>query len=153
KVVGLFNRLQAIHLDGTVSFPAGLLYVDLEGAALHLRKMVLPIPPGLHVHVRPAPHVTRLPPGQVFREALTLPLPLKVCNPLRHALLAATAAAGAVVADQLCAAATVTFSVGVFPVEPGMSFTPFSPAHPDVFTVSLVGQAIANQVVLSHTVR
>jgi hypothetical protein len=146
--VGLFNRIQARHLDGRLNLSPDVVYVDLVDGVLELAKRVLPLPEDLMLTERLLPRVTRLEAGQEFKEELLVPVPVAVKQPYRRALLAGENRDGDVVADKPDKAHTVLFSLGVFPITAEMKFRPVSPAYPTVFWAP--GSAAAEQVVLTH---
>src|SRR5262245_62844764 len=58
-------------------------YVDFEDPVLLLGKLVLSVPPGLQTAGRPVPCAARLAKNDVFRDQLSLPVPVAVNNPYR----------------------------------------------------------------------
>jgi hypothetical protein len=148
--VGLFNRIQGVHLDGRLNLSADVVYVDFVDGVLELAKRVLPVPEGLKVSERLMPHVTRLEAGQEFKEELVVPVPVAVNQPYRRALLAGKNPGADVVADKPVGAHTVLFSLGVFPIPAEMRLMPVSPAYPKIFHVWPPGPALSGQVVLTH---
>jgi hypothetical protein len=151
--VGLFNRIQTIHLDGRLNLSPDLVYVDIVDGVLELAKRVLPVPDDLMVTERRLPHVTRLEAGQQFQEELVVPVPVAVNQPYRRALLAAENRGGDVVADMPVQAHTVLFSVGVFPITAEMRLRHVSPSYPRAFFVWPPGPAVQGQVVLTQRVK
>ena len=148
--VGLFNRIQTVHLDGRPNLSPHLVYVDFVDGVLELAKRVLPLPDDLMVTGRRLPHVTRLEAGQEFQENLVVPVPVAVNQPYRHGLLASKNPGGDVVADKPVQAHTVLLSLGVFPITAEIKLTPVSPAYPQIFRLWPPGSAVAGQVVLTH---
>lgn len=151
--VGLFNRLAAPRLDGTLSYAPENVYVDFEAPTLQLRKTVLPIPEGLRMAERETPAVTLLPDGQAFQEEFFLSSPVAVRNPFRRALLAGSSPGAEVVADVAAEAYLVTFAVGVFAVLPEWRLHPVSPGNPEVYRVWPPGPPVDGQVVLQQEAR
>jgi hypothetical protein len=149
--VGIFNRLEDGGRGGAPFRPENA-YIDLEGTTLRVQKIVLPVPKGLAMTARPVPNVTRLPPGQDFREDLSLPLPIPVYNPLRRAELAAASPRETIVAAYPKIASTVELDIGVFESSPVIKFIPISAEFPDIYRLWPPGPPVDNQIVLSETV-
>lgn len=148
--VGLFNRLEGVHMDGRVNLSPDLIYVDVQGTVLELSKLVLPIPQGLQMSEQALPHVTKLDAGKEFKEEITLRVPVEVFQPYRRALLKGQNPEADIVADKPMKADAVQFSLGVFAVDSHMKFVPVSPAYPDVFRVWPPGPALDGQVLLIY---
>jgi hypothetical protein len=149
--VGLFNRIQGVHLDGRLNLSADVVYVDFVDGVLELAKRVLPVPESLKVSERLMPRVTRLEAGQEFKEDVVVPGPVAVNHPYRRALLAGKNPGGDVVADKSVPAQAVHFSLGVFQITAEMTVQPVSPAYPKIFWAP--ASASAEQVVLTHRVK
>ena len=150
--MGTFNRLEVTSQEGIPTIQPENAYIDLEGTTLRIQKMVLLIPKDLTMTARPVPHVTRLPPGQTFKEEFLLRHPIRVYNPLQRAQLAAASPRATIVADDSKQANSVAFYLGVFRTIPGTKFIPVSDELPDVYRVWPPGPAVDNQVVLVETV-
>jgi hypothetical protein len=148
--VGLFNRIEGVHLDGRLNLSADVVYVDFVDGVVALAKRVLALPAGLKVTERLMPHVTRLEAGQEFKEELVVPVPVAVNQPYRRALLVGKNPGTDVVADKPAQAHTVVLSLGAFPIEAEMRLMPVSPAYPKIFHVWPPGPAVDGQVVLTH---
>ena len=149
--VGIFNRIELTGKDGTPTVRPENAYIDLEGSTLRIQKMVLPIPEGLAMTARPVPYVTRLPPGQVFREEFVLSLPIRTYNPMKRAELAAASPRATIVADDPKSANSVAFYVGVFQSRPGTKFIPVLEEFPDVYRFWPPGPGVDAQIVLSES--
>jgi hypothetical protein len=147
--VGLFNRIQSANLDGTASYAAENVYIDVDSGTLHLQKLALAVPAGLHMSARPIPAITLLDDQQVFTEEFTLTLPVAAQNPFRRAQLAMSQPGSAVQADKPEQATAIVLSVGAFQVDPTWRFTPVSPASPTIFQVWPPGPPVDRQVVLT----
>lgn len=143
--VGIFNRIQRVHPDGTISFDADTAYVELSGGVLFVSKMALPIPPGLNMAAYVPPHASRVAAGSAFTETISLLLPIKVMHPFRRAMLK-----GQVVADVPASATAVEFRVGAFPCDEQCRLVADNPAHPEALAVSPPGPAVARQELLSQ---
>jgi hypothetical protein len=148
--VGLFNRIQGVHLDGRLNLSADVVYVDFMDGVVELAKRVLSVPDGLKVNELLMPRVTRLEAGQEFKEDFVVSVPIAVNQPYRRALLRGKNPAGDVVADKPVQAHTVLLSLGVFPITGEMRLMPVSPAYPKIFSVWPPGLAVDGQVVLTH---
>jgi hypothetical protein len=148
--IGLFNRLQSVHMDGRVNLSPDLIYVDFKDNVLELSKMVLPIPSGLQVAEKVLPHVTKVDAGKEFKEEITLKIPVEAFQPYRYALLKGQNAEADIVADKPLKAESIQVSIGAFAVDAHMKFVPVSPAYPDVFRVWPPGPAADGQVLLVH---
>jgi hypothetical protein len=144
--VALFNRVPLELPDGTAVYAPEIGYLELDGDTLAIRKIALPIPPGLTMTAYVPPAVTRLVARGMLRETMRLAIPVKVMQPFRRALLA-----GQVTADRPATAQKLTVEVGVFLVDEGLILEPADPAHRDVFTVAQPGLAVARQEILSRT--
>lgn len=132
--IGLFNWIPWSRPDGTVNYPSSTAYVELVEDVLLLRKMVLPVPPGLRVTAPPNPYATRIPARSTFTERIYLNVPVAVLQPHRAATLRLEHAAE-VVADAPAKARLLRLEIGVFPIDEGIQLIPENPAHPHVLTV------------------
>ncbi len=146
--IGIFNWIRATRADGTLDFQAEAPYVELTDDTLLVRKMALPVPPGLQVTAYVPPPASRIGANKSFSERLVLPIPVKVMQPLRAALVGLKAA-GQVVADSPAKAQKLRLEVGVFPIDDQCRLEAENPAHPKVLTALPPGPAIARQQVLS----
>lgn len=144
--VGVFNRIAATQPDGTLLFSPDLCYVEIEHDVLLVRKMALPIPEGLSMTAYVPPYASRLPAGQKLSERVRLPLPVKVMQPFKRALLK-----GQVVADRPVSARSLMVEVGIFPIDGSVQLVAENPAFPDVFTALPPGPAVTRQHVLSKS--
>jgi len=147
--VGVFNRIESAEPNGAMKYPSNLVYVDLEDSTLRVRKMVLPIPFGLTMTVRPVPYVTRVGPQQSFTEEFSLEAPIAAYDPLTRAALAGANPGADVVANRPEQARRLIFSVGVFRSDPGFRFIPVSHQDPDIYRVWPPGPPVDRQQVLS----
>jgi hypothetical protein len=81
KTAFLFNLLHRTGPSGGDEPNPDLVYVHQNGGLLVVAKRVLPVPDNIDVEKPDVPYVTRVDPGQSFREKLTLPLPLTLWSP------------------------------------------------------------------------
>jgi hypothetical protein len=146
--IGVFDRIPMEMNDGTTVYGPDVTYVELDDETLRVRKMALPIPKGLTMTAYIPPAVTRIAAGSLRRETTRLPLPVKVMQPYRRALLT-----GQTIADKRATATSVTVEVGVFPIDAGVTLQVDDPAYPDVYVVEPPGPAVARQQILSRSVR
>lgn len=142
--LGAFNRIKAVRIDATSDFSPNNAYVDYEDGKLLIRKMALPLPPGLQAGGYAPPNASRIPAGETFTETFALPIPVRVCNPFKRATIR-----GEVVADVPVSAREVEVVIGVFPCGAGCQLTSEHPAFPDVFTAVPPGEALRRQVSLT----
>lgn len=133
--VVLFNRIRAINLDDTLNLSPQNVYVDLDDSVLHLQKRVLPVPENLAMGERVVPFITRVAQGVEFKEQLSLGVPVRVCNPIRRAVLQGSSPESEIVPTKPETANAVRFSVGGFRVDPSLQvhFHPVSSEDPGVF--------------------
>lgn len=149
RAVCLWNRLAAPDPGGHERLDPSAAYVDLDGATLHVRKMVLPIPKGVRSWARKVPCLSRIEPGASFHEVVVLPLPVKVNHPYRKVLLRARAPAGPpITASRPAKASEVALSLGAFLLDEGDRLVEVAPR---AFTIRPSGPAVARQVVLTET--
>lgn len=127
--IAVLDQIRSVGIDGAPEYSASAVYVDLEGAVLRLTKGALPLPEDLFPGVYPIPDARMIPPGGTCEEAFTLPIPVKVRNPLKRL------GAGQVVAARKAVAREVVIGVGVVPSEKGCVFPRENPAFPDVHSV------------------
>jgi hypothetical protein len=142
--LGAWNRIRAGRPDGTHDFSPDVVYVDLEGDVLHLRKMALPIPPGLKITAYVAPNASRIPAGGVLEETFTVAIPIRVMHPFKRMLVM-----GEVVADKPASASRAVVTIGVFVVGTDTRLISEHPAFPDVLSAFPVGPALSRQQLLS----
>ena len=77
----LFN---VIHRTGTSGGPepdTNLVYVEWAGASVTVSKKIIAVPGNMLVEKPDVPYVTKVEPGEVFRERVSLMLPLKLFSP------------------------------------------------------------------------
>ena len=86
---GLFTRIQETFPDGSLKLSPDTAYVDLADGVLRVGKYILPVPEGLNPAVRHVPLAARVPAGAEWEEEIRLPIPARVCQPYRRALIAA----------------------------------------------------------------
>lgn len=146
--VGIFNQIRTTLPDGTTLFSPDVAYVELEEGTLLVRKMALPIPQGLNMAAYIPPLTSRLAAGSSHRETGRLPIPVKVMQPFRRALLD-----GQVTAARPAEAQELTVSFGVFTIEGTLQLVARDPAHLDAYTVVPPGPAVDGQEVLSQSFR
>ena len=154
--VGLFDQIMSVRLDGVPEFPSRNVYIDWihqEGAAdgiVHLQKCVLPIPEGLQMAERPVPYVTLLKHDEKVKCEFSVPIPIAVCNPLRRAVLSASAQNAEVLPRMKKTVRVVRFSVGAFFSDAQTQFIPVSPDYPGVFRVWPPGPHADRQILLTE---
>jgi hypothetical protein len=141
--LGVFNHLQGIATDGGLDFSPNSVFVDIEGDLLRLLKMALPIPPGLRITAYIPPHASLLPAGEVLTEVFTVPIPVKVRQPFKRAMIK-----GEVVPIKLTSAKRAEVTIGVFPAA-GTRLVAEHPAFPEVRTAAPPDPAVRGQVTLS----
>lgn len=83
KTAFLFNVLHRTGPSGGPETGSNLVYIYQSSGSITLAKKIFPVPPDVDVEKPDVPYVTRVEPGQVFRERFTLPLPLKPWAPYR----------------------------------------------------------------------
>lgn len=79
----LFNVLHRTGPSGGPETSPNLVYIYQSSGSITLAKKIFPVPPDVDVEKPDVPYVTRVDPGQVFRERFTVPLPLKPWTPYR----------------------------------------------------------------------
>lgn len=79
----LFNVLHRTGASGGPESSPDLVYIYPAGPAIVLAKKIYPVPADTEVERPDVPWVTRVDPGQVFREKFNVPLPLKLWTPYR----------------------------------------------------------------------
>jgi hypothetical protein len=141
--IGAFNRLQGIATDGALDFSPDSIFTDIDGDLLRLLKMALPIPAGLRVTAYVPPYATLVPSGKSFTEQVRVPLPVKVRQPFKRALIR-----GEVVPVKPVTAKRAEVVLGVFPLV-ACGLAPEHPAFPDVMTAAPPDPAVRGQVTLS----
>jgi hypothetical protein len=149
--LGLLNRVVEPGPSGRPSYDPSNAYIDIESvgdSALHVRKLVLPVPRGLQVGELIIPGITRLGPRASSRDQVRLPLPVPVFNPFRKALIRLkTPGATDVVASAKRIVDKLVFSQGFFEIPPDARLIPVSADPPDVFRIHPPGIATQRQVV------
>lgn len=145
--IGIFNWIEWLRPDGTLAFPSGCAYVELNDSLLLVRKRALPVPEGLRMAAYVPPPASRIGAGACFEERIVLPLPAVVLQPFRAALLRGQVA-GEVVADKPAQARALRLEIGVFPLD-GVGLSSNHPAHPQVLGAFPPGPALAKQQILS----
>lgn len=83
KTAFLFNVLHRTGLSGGPETDPNLVYIYQSSGSIALAKKIFPVPADVDVEKPDVPYVTRVEPGQVFRERFTVPLPLKPWAPYR----------------------------------------------------------------------
>ncbi|MBR0652161.1 hypothetical protein GXW78_21075 [Roseomonas terrae] len=145
--LGVFARLP--DADPARSYAPELFYIDVVADVLHLRKMVLPVPPGLQMAERQPPGVVILRVGAEEQGSLTLAQPVPVWNPYRHAVMVGEAR-GKPVAPTLPRRVTeLAVSFGLFNLLPEEKVFPLSPDRPEVVRLWPPGASMQRQVVLT----
>lgn len=81
KTAFLFNLLHRTGPSGGPEPSTDLVYIHASGGNLVLSKKIFPVPANIDVEKPNVPYVTRVEPGQTFREKFTVPLPLKPYTP------------------------------------------------------------------------
>ena len=144
--VVVFNRIPSKEVDGTSRYASSNVYVDLDGATLGVKLMILPLdlPRGMHIEDQPFPDVSLLKAGQTLSEEIVVAEPVKVRNPIRLNVIAAGLRNDPkrpnqhVVATKPATATRLTFTVGVAAFAPLSKLTPVSESYPDVFRPPLL---------------
>jgi len=77
----LFNRVARQDEAGRLEPNATNVYIEPSGATVILGKKIIPVPADRDVEKPDVPYVTRVEPGQTFREKFEVPLPLKTWTP------------------------------------------------------------------------
>lgn len=150
--IGVYNRIRVPTIDGTTLYDPDAAYIAVTADEVHLQNVYLKIPAELAAAEKLIPEVSRLDAGGELKEHLSLPLPVRVLDPYRRALLAARAPSGAQVEPaKLVLAKSVRLTVGFFPILAGMKLTPVSPAWPEVYRVFPPSAAIDGQLFASAT--
>lgn len=146
----LYNRLSIVSADGSSShIDPHAAYVELSGATLHVRQVVLALPPGLQAAERLSPYLSKVEAGQCVKEKVVLPLPVKVDQPYLRALLQSKAPAGhRISASRPAQATSVTFSLGMVVLAQGERLIE---TDPGVYRIWPPGPAMGRQVVLEET--
>jgi len=154
--VGLFDQIMSVRLDGVPEFPTRNVYIDWidqedrDAGMLHLQKCVLPVPEGLQMAERPVPYVTLLKHDEKVKREFSVPIPIAVCNPLRRAVLSASAQDAEVLPRMKKTVRVVRFSVGAFFSDAQTQFIPISPDYPGVFRVWPPGPPADRQILLTE---
>ena len=91
----LFNVVHRTGPSGGPEADPNLVYVQPAGQAVVLGKRIFPVPQELDVEKPEVPYVTRVEPGGVFVEKLSLMLPLRVFSPYPQVQTAVPAEAAA----------------------------------------------------------
>jgi hypothetical protein len=142
--LGVFNHLQGIATDGGLDFSPDAVFRDVEDDTLLLMKMALPVPPRLQITAYVPPHASLVPAGKSLAETFTVPVPVKVRQPFKRALLS-----GEVIPSKPVTARHLEVRIGVFPCGPDVRLVAEHPAWPEVLTVQTPGPALGGQEVLS----
>jgi hypothetical protein len=143
--IGAFDRQRVTRLDGTNDFSDDLVYADLEGSDLHLRKMALPLLAGLQISAYVPPNASLIPAETKRDVTFRVPVPVRMCHPFKRALLR-----GEVIADVPAEAHSVIVEIGIFICGGSCRFESEHPAFPEVLSVIPPGPALASQSVLSQ---
>jgi hypothetical protein len=143
--IGVFNHIVDYEIDGTWIVTPDTVYVELVGPVLSVAKRPLEVPEDLDMFANTPPYVSLVSPGGTFRERVHIPLPARVMQPFRPALLP-----GQSVADRPAQASSLRLSVAAFPVQSDLRLLAPEPAWPQIFEVSPAGRAIDLQQVFSR---
>jgi len=81
KTAFLFNLVYKFGASGGPEADPNLVYVQQSGAAVVLGKKIIPVPDDIDVERPDVPYVTRVDPGEVFREKINIMLPLRPFTP------------------------------------------------------------------------
>lgn len=81
KTAFLFNLLHRSGPSGGPEADVNLVYAQQSGDSVVLSKKIFPVPSNVDVERPDVPYVSRVEPGQVFREKFSVPLPLKLWTP------------------------------------------------------------------------
>jgi hypothetical protein len=149
---GLFVRIPETFPDGCLRLSPHVAYVELADGVLRVAKCILPVPEGLNVAGRLAPLAVRVPAGAEWEEEVHLPIPVRVCQPYRRALIAAENPGADVNPEEPRMTKTVEVVLGAFPITHEVNLAPVSPAFPTLFRVWPPGVAAARQVLLTRQV-
>lgn len=84
KTAFLFNVVHRTGASGGPEADSNLVYVQPAAGALILAKRIIPVPPDVDVEKPEVPYVTRVEPGGVFREKISLMLPLRLFTPYKR---------------------------------------------------------------------
>jgi len=84
KTAFLFNVVHRTGASGGPEADSNLVYVQPAAGALILAKRIIPVPPDVDVEKPEVPYVTRVEPGEVFREKISLMLPLRLFTPYKR---------------------------------------------------------------------
>lgn len=145
--LGVFARLP--DADPARSYAPDLFYIDVAAEILHLRKMVLPVPPGLQMAERQPPGVVILRAGAAEEGSVLLSQPVRVWNPYRHALMVGQSGGKPVAATLPHRVTELALSFGLFPLMPQERLLPLSPDRPEVLRLWPPGPAMQRQFVLT----
>ena len=143
---GVFNLIATTRPDGTLEFSAATLYIEVVDGVLLTGKRALTIPPDLQMAAYVPPYASLLARGQSLTEHVSIPIPVKVMQPYRRALLR-----GQVLADMPATATSLVFEVGVFPVDDKCRLVAENPAFPTVLSAYPPHPAVARQQILSKS--
>jgi hypothetical protein len=80
----LFNVVHRTGPSGGPEADANLLYVQPAAGSVILGKRIIPVPPDVDVEKPEVPYVTRVEPGEAFRERISLMLPLRIFTPYKQ---------------------------------------------------------------------
>ena len=120
----LFNVLQKTGPSGAPQSSPDFVYIYPSGGGVVLAKKIYPVPADTEVERPEVPWVTRVDPGGVFREKLTVPLPLRFWTPYRlrenypHAEALAWFELGFFLAPDPSVAKQVDGHLAVYPFDP-----------------------------------
>ena len=84
KTAFLFNVVHRTGASGGPEADANLIYVEPAGGSLILGKKIIPVPADTDVEKPDVPYVTRVEPGGVFREKISIMLPLRLFTPYKR---------------------------------------------------------------------
>lgn len=83
KTAFLFNVIHRTGPSGGPEADANLVYVQPSAGTVVLGKRIIPVPADVDVEKPEVPYVTRVEPGEVYRERLNLQLPLRIFTPYK----------------------------------------------------------------------
>jgi hypothetical protein len=84
KTAFLFNVVHRTGASGGPEADSNLVYVEPASGSLVLGKKIIPVPADTDVEKPDVPYVTRVEPGEAFREKVSLMLPLRLFTPYKR---------------------------------------------------------------------
>lgn len=142
--LGVFNLIEVVRPDGTLSFSPEVAWVELDEGVLTVSQRALAAPPDLAMAARVPPYCSRFAASADSEGEVRVPLPLRVMHTYRRAALG-----GQVVADVPREASVLRFAMGVFPLDDRCRLAAEQPAFPEVFSALPPGAALARQEIVS----